>query len=160
MILRTWFKLAALVVSCGTSGMVHASEIVGLGSNCLDVTGGATADGTRVQMWECVPGEENQQWTLDKGRIVWSGTNKCLDVRGGERANGTKVQIWKCERDEPNQQWTIDGNRIVWTGTKKCLDVSAGGTSNGTDVQIWDCQAGNKNQAWTVKASRAKSKSK
>lgn len=33
------------------------------GSKCLDVTNGVDADGTNLQVWDCVPGNSNQQWT-------------------------------------------------------------------------------------------------
>ena len=157
---NNWVGLCVFIgVSfAGASGLSHGAEIVGVGNKCLDVTGGENANGTPVQTWKCDPGHENQNWTVDGGRIVWTGTKKCLDVSGGDRANGTQVQIWQCEAGNENQQWTLDNGRIVWTGTKKCLDVSGGGTANGTKVQIWQCEAGNENQAWTIKSLRSKSR--
>jgi hypothetical protein len=135
----------------------YGASIVGRGSNCMDVSGGGTANGTQVQMWQCQAGNKNQAWTFDNGRIVWSGsgskTEKCLDVAGGGTANGTKVQIWDCQIGNLNQRWAIDVNfpgKIVWIGGK-CLDVNGGGTTNGTKVQIWDCMSGNDNQKWIVK---------
>ena len=38
---------------------------------CLDVTNGVNADGTLVQVWECVPGNTNQEW-------YYTGDNRCL----------------------------------------------------------------------------------
>ncbi|MEU4746330.1 RICIN domain-containing protein, partial [Actinosynnema sp. NPDC023658] len=36
----------------------------GVGSNkCLDATGGATANGTLIEIWTC-NGGSNQKWTL------------------------------------------------------------------------------------------------
>lgn len=32
------------------------------GSKCLDVKDGVDADGTQVQIWDCVAGNTNQQW--------------------------------------------------------------------------------------------------
>ncbi|MEO2215649.1 RICIN domain-containing protein [Chromobacterium vaccinii] len=131
----------------------HAATVIGHGGNCLDVSGGGTANGTNVQMWQCQPGNGNQQWILSQGRIIWAGTSKCLDVSGGGTANGTNVQIWDCQAGNRNQQWSTDSNfpgRIVWVGGK-CLDVSGGGTTNGTNVQVWDCMSGNDNQVWVVR---------
>ena len=157
---NNWIGLCVFfgVATFGASGLSYSAEIVGLGNKCLDVSGGENANGTNVQMWKCDAGNENQNWTLDGGRIVWTGTKKCLDVSGGDKANGTQVQIWQCEAGNENQQWTLDNGRIVWTGTKKCLDVSGGGTANGTKVQTWQCQAGNENQAWTIKGPRTKAR--
>lgn len=39
------------------------------GSKCLDVTNGVDADGTNLQVWDCVSGNANQQWT-------YSGANQ------------------------------------------------------------------------------------
>jgi hypothetical protein len=149
-----WFVLSGIVGVCasGNYGICYGGGIAGRGSNCLDVSGGATVNGTKVQMWECQTGNHNQNWTLDNSRIVWSGTNKCLDVRAGGTANGTQVQIWDCQAGNLNQQWALDANfpgKIVWTGGK-CLDVSGGGTANGTKVQVWDCMSDNDNQRWII----------
>ena len=154
---NNWIGLCVFmgVSTFGASSLCYGAEIVGLGNKCLDVSGGENANGTNVQMWKCEAGNENQNWTFDGGRIVWTGTKKCLDVSGGDTANGTQVQIWQCEVGNENQRWTLDNGRIVWTGKKKCLDVSGGGTANGTKVQIWQCQAGNENQAWAIKGSRS-----
>jgi hypothetical protein len=147
-------SLCALVgiLTLGTHNVSFGTGIVGLGGNCLDVSGGGTANGTNVQMWQCQDKNHNQDWILDNSRIVWSGTNKCLDVAGGGTANGTKVQIWDCQAGNLNQKWVLDANfpgKIVWTGGK-CLDVSGGGTANGIKVQAWDCMSGNNNQRWII----------
>jgi hypothetical protein len=141
------------VFALGGLNVCYGANIIGRGGNCLDVAGGGTANGTKVQMYQCQIGNNNQNWTLDNGRIVWSGTNKCLDVRGGGTANATQVQIWDCQAGNLNQRWALDVNfpgKIVWIGGK-CLDVSGGGTANGTNVQIWDCMSGNDNQRWIAK---------
>uniref|UniRef100_UPI0004C3C24F ricin-type beta-trefoil lectin domain protein n=1 Tax=Microbispora rosea TaxID=58117 RepID=UPI0004C3C24F len=66
------------------------------GNKCLDVNGGATADGSTVIIWDC-NGQNNQQWRLNSdGSITAVGANKCLDVYGNGTANGSKVIIWTC----------------------------------------------------------------
>jgi hypothetical protein len=102
--LGAWGAGAALrrgfIVSAFALGAVQAcygASVVGHGGNCMDVRGGGTANGTNVQMWQCQAGNHNQDWTMDNGRLVWSGANKCLDVAGGGTANGTNVQIWDCQ---------------------------------------------------------------
>ena len=137
--------------SIGRDG--YAAEIIGVGGKCLDVTGGATANGTLVQMWDCQPANHSQQWSLDNGQIRWMDRNKCLDAASGGIVNGTRVQIWDCQPGNRNQQWDLQSmfpGQIVWIGGK-CLDVSGGGTANGTTVQLWDCVVANPNQKWTIK---------
>jgi Ricin-type beta-trefoil lectin domain/Ricin-type beta-trefoil lectin domain-like len=144
-----------LCVCIGFSSSSHcyAAEIVGVGGKCLDVSGGTNANGTVVQMWDCQPGNQSQQWSFDNGQIVWMDNNKCLDVVGGGLVNGTRVQVWDCQPGNRNQQWDLENilpGQIVWTGGK-CLDVSGGGTVNGTTVQLWDCVVGDPNQKWTIR---------
>jgi peptidyl-Lys metalloendopeptidase len=132
----------------------HGANMIGFGNNCLDVSGGGMANGTKVQMWQCQAGNTNQQWILQNGNIVWAAhTNKCLDVSGGGTTNGTQVLIWDCQTGNQNQRWSINpdfAGKVVWDGGK-CLDVNGGGTTNGTKVQVWDCMSGNGNQNWITK---------
>ena len=113
--------------------------IVNQGSNrCLDVNASGTADGTKVQLWDCY-GNGAQGWTQRSGSLVNSGSGKCLDVSGGRTANGTIVQLWTC-LDNDAQQWVVGSDgRIVNPHSGRCLDAAGRGTGNGTQMQIWDC---------------------
>lgn len=75
-------------------------------SKCLDVTGGNTADGTKMQIWTCTNNNANQQfyYTGDY-RLAWTNHGKCLDLTDGNLANGNQIQIWACSGDNPNQVW-------------------------------------------------------
>ncbi len=126
------------------------SRITGVPSGrCLDVTGGATAPGTRLQLWNCL-GDPQQAWVYSSGRLeVYAGGDAlCLDADdnyGG--ASGTPIQVWTCT-GKPNQQWTAgaDGTlRSVAYGL--CLDAVGGGTANGTKLQLWQCN-GDAQQDW------------
>src|SRR5438876_375765 len=113
----------------GTAGVLR-----GVSSNrCLDVPGGATANGTLLQIWDC-NGGNNQQWTpLSNGELQVYG-NKCLDVPGFSTTPGTRVQIWDCNGGS-NQQWTLNADgTVVGRGSGLCLDVNVAGTANGTAV--------------------------
>jgi len=74
---------------------------------CVD-TSGASADGTKVVLWECIPGNGNQQWKYDapSGHLVNPQTGKCLDNPGGSTADGTQLDLWTCGSGA-NQKWTI-----------------------------------------------------
>jgi hypothetical protein len=66
------------------------------GTKCLDVPGHATTAGTKVEIWSC-NGGTNQQWRVNAdGTIVGVESGLCLDVSGGATANGTAVQLWNC----------------------------------------------------------------
>jgi hypothetical protein len=126
------------------------SRIVGVPSGrCLDVIGGATTPGTRVQLWNCL-GDPQQAWTYSAGQLqVYAGSDTlCLDAADNQGGvNGSPIQVWTC-RGTANQRWTAepDGSlRSVAYG--RCLDAVNGGQANGTRLQLWDC-IGDAQQDW------------
>ena len=66
-----WIGLCAFVgVSVlGFSDVCYGADIVGHGGNCVDVSGGGTANGTNVQMWDCMSGNDNQRWTIGESAL-------------------------------------------------------------------------------------------
>ncbi|CAM5658316.1 hypothetical protein HS99_0001465 [Kitasatospora aureofaciens] len=76
------------------------------GGKCLDVTGGATANGTPVELWDC-NGGANQQWTPQPdGTLKSAQSGRCLDDPAFATANGTRLEIWDCNGGS-NQQWQL-----------------------------------------------------
>ncbi|GAA1359462.1 RICIN domain-containing protein [Catellatospora chokoriensis] len=135
------------------SGSTNPERTVrGVGSNrCLDVSGGRTTDGTKVQLWDCL-NNPAQKWRVEAdGSLVNPNSGKCLDVAGGATANGTIVRLWTCLGNGA-QRWTVNANgTIVNPQSGKCLDADGWGTANGTQMIIWTC--GNpvqSNQNWIV----------
>ena len=67
----------------------------------MDVTGGATASGTAVQLWEC-NGTGAQEWRWrQQSRLVNPQSGRCLEVAGAER-----LQISDCD-DTAGQVWRL-----------------------------------------------------
>jgi cytochrome c len=131
----------------GTPGSGTGSgPITGANGSCVDVNGGGTADGTKVQLWSCTGGA-NQQWT--RTGSTFRALGKCLDVNGAGTADGTVVQLWTCNGGAA-QNWTPQSNgSLVNPNSGKCLDANGGSTANGTQLIIWTCHGG-ANQRWTV----------
>lgn len=77
-------------------------------NKCLDVTGGSTTNGTKMQIYTCGAGNKNQQFsvTTDK-RIAWTNQHECLDLSGGSVTSGNQVQMWKCTDGNANQVWNL-----------------------------------------------------
>jgi predicted chitinase len=74
----------------------------------MDVAGGGTADGTRVQLYDC-NGTAAQKWVYTAGRdLVNPNANKCLDLTGVSSADFTVTQIWTCTGGV-NQKWVVPG---------------------------------------------------
>jgi type 1 glutamine amidotransferase len=129
----------------GSSG---TGPIVGLAAKCLDVDGGGTANGTQIQIWDCV-GNPAQTWTRSGSTLRALG--KCLDVSGGGSADGTKIQLWDCNGSGA-QDWVAQSDQTVRNPQSgKCLDVSTNSAANGQDVHLWTCHA-QANQRWTLPA--------
>lgn len=129
-----------------TAGAPASGPITGSSGKCVDVAGGSTADGTKVQLWAC-NGNAAQQWS--RTGETWRAVGKCLDVAGAGTANGTKVQLWSCNGTGA-QNWVSGANgSLVNPNSGKCLDASGGGTADGTQLIIWSCHGGT-NQRWTV----------
>merc|ERR1719281_570573 len=64
---------------------------------CLDLPGGNTKNGNKLQIWEC-NGQESQFWYFKAGTymIQYGGdANKCVDA-GAAMKGGTQLMIWDC----------------------------------------------------------------
>ncbi|WP_318210235.1 lectin [Streptomyces sp. SJL17-1] len=134
-----------------TGGEPGAGTLTGLAGKCLDVAGGATADGTPVQLYGC-NGTAAQRWTLAADGSV-RALGKCLDVTGGSTADGAQVQLYNCNGTAA-QRWTYNATThdVVNTGANKCLDITGNSSADGTRAQIWTCTGG-ANQKWTHNAA-------
>ncbi len=143
-----------LTPGSGTS-VGSTGELVGASSGrCLDVYGGQTDPGTRVEIWDCGNGG-NQRWTpTPAGELrVYNGT-QCLDAYGNQTSPGTRVELWPCNGGT-NQQWRLnpDGT-ITEVQSGLCLDVTHGdvpdGNRNGTQIELYTCNGG-ANQQWALR---------
>ena len=116
----------------GASGAIHAP-----GGKCVDVAGGNSASGTRVQLWDC-NGASAQNWTVASNGTL-QALGKCLDIIGNGTAPGTKVQLWDCN-GVGGQQWVPQANgSLLNPQSGLCLDDPGGNTTDGTQLQIWNC---------------------
>ena len=124
-----------------------AGPIRGLAGKCLDVAGGNTADGTKIQLYTC-NGTVAQQWTVTPNGPV-KALGKCLDVAGGATASGTKAQLWTCNGTGA-QVWSAHADGTLRNPQSgRCLDVSQNNPADGQQIHIWDCTAA-ANQKWVL----------
>jgi poly(3-hydroxybutyrate) depolymerase len=116
----------------------------GNSAKCVDDNGLSSADGTKIQMWDC-NGGANQQWTVaSDGTLQVLG--KCLDITGANFGNGTLIELWTCNGGA-NQQWRASNGALVNPASGKCLDDPGSNTANGTQLDLWTCTGGT-NQQW------------
>jgi type 1 glutamine amidotransferase len=121
--------------------------VVGLANKCLDISGGNTADGTKIQLYTC-NGTNAQKWTVTPNGPI-KALGKCLDVAGGGTANGTKAQLWTCNGSGA-QNWSAQPDQTLRNPQSgRCLDVSQNNSADGQQIHIWDC-LGAANQKWKL----------
>jgi hypothetical protein len=71
----------------------------------MDITGGSSADGAKIELWTC-DGGANQVWQpQSNGELVNPQSGKCLDDAGAGGA-GTQLILYTCS-DAANQQWKL-----------------------------------------------------
>jgi hypothetical protein len=139
--------LGTVILIPGTAVAAGTGAITGYGGKCVDVSGGNSANGTKVQLWTC-NGTSAQTWTVGTDGTIRS-LGKCLDISAGSTANGAKVQIWDCNGTGA-QQWAPNAAKdIINPQSGKCLDATGVSSADGTALQIWTC-GGGANQKWTV----------
>ena len=115
-------------------------------AKCVDDNGLSSANGTKIQIWDC-NGQANQQWTTQpNGTIQVYG--KCMDITGANYGNGTLIELWTCNGGG-NQQWQAVNGQLVNPASGKCLDIPNSNTTNGTQLEIWTCNGGS-NQQWLI----------
>ncbi|MGY0461074.1 ricin-type beta-trefoil lectin domain protein [Kitasatospora sp. cg17-2] len=123
--------------------------ITGYGNKCVDVRYGSNANGTPVQIYDCL-GNAAQTWKAAVDGTV-RALGKCLDVRGGVTDIGTPVQIYDCNGGGA-QQWRARPDGSLFNPMSgRCLDLFAYNTGNASPIVIWDCN-GAANQVWHLPA--------
>src|SRR4051812_33870665 len=154
---RLVFSSLALIVGCGSAGFpdeeasgVVASDIATAttyrfetlvaANKCMNVTGAASSDGTKIQEFTC-DGTAAEAFRVDdlgggSVKLVNPATGKCVDIAGAGTADGTQVQLWTCNGTAAQSFRVNDAGsgRVTITNPSsgKCIDVSGGGTANGT----------------------------
>jgi peptidoglycan/xylan/chitin deacetylase (PgdA/CDA1 family) len=124
-------------------------------NKCLDVTGGSTANGNKMQIWTCSSGNPNQQFTRFGNTIQWTGRGECLDLTNGVLTNGNVVQMWSCTGGG-NQVWNIETGgstppppgKTIRPGASGSICLTAASNANNAAVEIEPCSSGSTAQSW------------
>ncbi|TGK35650.1 hypothetical protein EHO65_18590 [Leptospira andrefontaineae] len=116
-------------------------------NRCLDVSNSSTANGARIQIYNC-NGTDAQKWYYDAGNGFLRSKlnpNKCMD-NGGETRNGGKIALWDC-KDMNNMRFDFVGDSIR-NRINSLYAVDASANSNGSLVHQWEFLNAS-NQLWT-----------
>ena len=135
-------------------------------SKCLDDTANSSANGSKIQIWQCTSGDPSQQWSFapatSPGEVGDAGLSqlgtidihgKCVNIVGNGTANGSKLQLWSCNGGA-NELWEITGGvgELYNPASGKCIDDPYNSESNGTQLDIWACNS-EPWQAWLLPGS-------
>jgi hypothetical protein len=132
----------------GTSAALSAGDVTltrqGSGK-CLDVSGGGTSNGTKVQQWTC-NGTGAQTFRLEAQGSAYvlknTQANKCAVPTGNGSSNGTQIVLGSCSGS--SAKFKVEGTsggyeHLVHTRSGKCLDVNGAASNDGGKVQLWTC---------------------
>jgi hypothetical protein len=149
---------AKLTATASTPISGHTYKIVGKQSNkCVDVPGGATTNGTDLDLWSCGGGTNQSYVATDLGGGQWQFKNtnsgKCWDMTGNSTSTGALVEQWTCKTSGyANQVFTLTSAGAGYFTLKNvnsglCVDIAGNSTANGAVVEQWTCNGGS-NQAF------------
>lgn len=129
-------------------------------NSVLDVSGGSSADGANVQIWQNND-TGAQKWNFSRNvdgsyTIVNAASGKPLDVKDAAASSGTNIQQWS-RNGSAAQRWYIEyvsgGFRLSSAlNTAFVIDVSGGNAANGTNVALY-ASNDSKAQRFTFKAT-------
>jgi len=80
---------------------------------CVVIDGNANVNGANIQLWQCDPLLQEQQWIpvacgmqcpYDTFRNA-AFQDKCIVVDGNEAKNGARIQLWSCDGDADYKTW-------------------------------------------------------
>ncbi|KAF8071512.1 carbohydrate-binding module family 13 protein [Lyophyllum atratum] len=81
------------------------------GDKCLNVPGGSTIDGTKLQIFTCTTNNPGQMFSYTRdNRLAWTNKGKCVDLTSGNQSNGNPIQLWACGGGNKNQIWNTGYN--------------------------------------------------
>jgi hypothetical protein len=111
---------------------------------CLDVPGFSTANGTRLDLWDC-NGGGNQSWNHTAANELTVYGTKCL--RAGA-ASGDPVLIDACT-GAATEQWTVNADGTIASVGVPGHCLNAAGLGNGAAVDLRPCD-GTTTQTWQL----------
>lgn len=149
---RAYFARGPILGTGDAEGVVSGAKarIISLHSGkCIDVSGGLSITGTRIQQWGC--GDFAQQtWTPTANtdetfslKVQHSGM--CFGFEGEPKA-GTKIVQQACDSNAPSQRWAfrnvgIGHYTLVHSASNLCADVEGGSQDHGAAIQLWSCNS-------------------
>lgn len=119
-------------------------------SKCVDISGSGTANGTPVQLWNCISGAPSQRWKItSNGELVNPVSGRCLTDPGGSTAESVQLEITNCT-GAAYQQWTNTPSAVQSGVSGYCMDDANGSITDGNRVKIYTCNGVHTSQNWVI----------
>jgi hypothetical protein len=132
---------------------------------CLEVSAASTADGAKIQQWDC-QSTLHQRWRLDRVPgtdrfgLKPAHSVKCAGVAGRSVNDGTAVIQWSCvgSADQQISLEYVEGSsydtvvRLRFGHSDKCAEVAGGALGNGTAI-VQDTCTDSASQQWVLRAA-------
>ncbi|WP_433826193.1 ricin-type beta-trefoil lectin domain protein [Actinoplanes sp. CA-015351] len=135
----------------GQGGTGKASYI-GLNNACLDVSGGAAAAGTKIQLWGC-NGTPAQKWSFkpsasqnDANLGTLSQHNGAWCAQPAANTAGSAVALQKCDGSAAQQLRRSTTGQLTHVASGLCITA----TADNTGVSLVACATGNAGQVWAA----------
>jgi hypothetical protein len=113
------------------------------------------APGDLLKLWQCLPAEPRQRFSLSSGAIFLQpvSAHLVLDISGPSRVPGTPIHLWgQYSPTVPNQQWTASPP-LFESPYAPGLCLGAAGAYPGAQLGIYPCNASSPLQAFAYTAS-------
>jgi Ricin-type beta-trefoil lectin domain/Putative Ig domain len=131
----------------GAIGQIHLP----FAGKCLQDPGNAAANGTRIDIANCVAGA-TQRWTVASDNTI-RVNGRCLSVVGNGSSAGRQLDLWSCV-GSPRQHWTQGtAGDLVNPASGLCVTDPGSSKRNGTMPVMGACFLRSYEQ-WTLPAQR------
>jgi len=140
-----------------SSGWIQISQPTGStistqNGKCIDQSNGNQSPYLQMQLWDCGPGNPNQQISYNSStQAITTPGGLCFDVLGSGTADGTAVIQYPCHGG-PNQSWVYGADQTLrpQNAPDKCLDFTS--FVNGEPLAIYNC-ANRGSLTWQINQS-------
>ncbi|MDQ1654660.1 MAG: hypothetical protein QOI35_3860 [Cryptosporangiaceae bacterium] len=103
-------------------------------TSCLDANASGTANGTKLIIWPCHTGT-NQQWTVGTDNSIHGvASGRCVDINANATSAGTPAVLWDCKNGGNGSQ--------TWLPNAAPPPTVPGGGSLGSNVIVFDPSMG------------------
>jgi Ricin-type beta-trefoil lectin domain/Putative Ig domain len=140
-------RVLKLVVKAAPNTGAAGPLRLALDGKCLQDPGNRTANGTRVELENCVSGA-TERWTLASDNTI-RANGHCLNIAGSGTSNARQLQLWGCTGG-PRQVW-LQGSAGELVNPASGLCVTEASRNNGVTPTMGACRARSSEQ-WALPA--------